>query len=157
MSEENETLQPMTLWEKIKAGVSGFVRNAVGCIPRIILTAGLIFGGASLLGMYGGEFGKGIADLAGVGDGQWSTVGKKMLFSLALGSVISGGIGAMQNVSQANEQRNALIALQQRGVPVRAMAPHLSQHLGGGEMGAGNLRPSHLPVEIAHHLSAHMR
>lgn len=157
MSENGETLKPMTGLEKFKAGVRGFFHHAVTSIPRVVLTAGAIFVSAKLAGTYGGEFGKGIADMAGVGDGQWATVGKRVLWSMGLGTIISGGIGAAQTASQESEQRNALIELQKRGVPVRGLSQQLTRQRGGEEMAAENLRPSHLPTEIAHHLSAHMR
>jgi hypothetical protein len=84
-----------SLWERIKIGATGFVTHAVGYIPRGIALTGAIFAGSAVLeGLTGG---------VGLGVSTWSNeqLIARGLAHLALGSTISGVIGATSDVTCA--------------------------------------------------------
>ncbi len=90
----------MGLWEKVKTGTKGFIKSVIHYLPRGLMIAGAIFGGSYLLGSMG------LWDPLNVVQNLASNPGAivtHIATSMAIGSLISGGIGAYQNIAQESE------------------------------------------------------
>ncbi len=133
-----EELKPLTLWEKIKAGASGFFKTAKDYIPSGLLYTGLAIGGSLAVTAISTSMGMpiDILGLMGAGGGvSLSALAIKGIGTMALGTAVSGLIGGFKGASAASDQRNAEIEWQQRGVAVspRARGQQRQQDSGFGQ------------------------
>lgn len=103
-----EIKKPLTGWEKVKSGVKGFFKTALHYLPRGLMMAGAFLGGSYLLGLTspGLDLFK-AGQMNGIGEVA-THIGKVM----AIGGLITGGIGAWQTVKAETKQREAEIAAQ---------------------------------------------
>ncbi|MDE3016390.1 MAG: hypothetical protein KGI29_05660 [Pseudomonadota bacterium] len=94
----------LSTWEKIKAGVKGFVKTTIDYLPRGLMFLGLLYGGSALLGSFTGGGGDllGVANAYNAGD-----LAGRIGFGLLLGGLISGGIGAYESVREAEASHQA--------------------------------------------------
>lgn len=112
----NEAPQPApekpTLWQRATGSVKNFFSHALGYIPRGIVLTGLIFGVSAALGRFD-------MDLLGINHAaETGALLPRFLGHLALGSVISGVIGAttapctpcQQTVGGVQPRANPLIS-----------------------------------------------
>lgn len=110
MSDHGNAVQPLSLWDKIKAGAKSFVKSAVHYLPRGILFVSAIFAGSALL-----------ENLTGLGllhinsALESGAIVGQFITSLAIGSMITGGIEAYKGVSQAVKENKAQLAAQAAG------------------------------------------
>jgi hypothetical protein len=115
MSQDPNELKPLSMFEKIKVGVKGFIKSAVDYIPSGLLYTGLMMGGSMAITALTGF------DIAGIMPGGSLDVGAlamKSIGTIVLSSTVTGAIGAYKGVSSANEQRSAEMEWQRRGVEV---------------------------------------
>ncbi len=127
----NQPAKPLSLWEKIKTGAVGFVKSAISYLPSGLMFAGLIMGGSALLGVATGKEAFDILHVAkAFHDGGVGAIATKMALSLALGSTISGGMGAWKSVQHATQEREALRAHQTASLQrCRSHCPELEHAL----------------------------
>lgn len=94
-----------SLWQRFKIGVKGFASHAIGYIPRGIALTGAIFAGSAILeGMTG-------ATLLGISTASNPALLNSLLTHLALGSTISGVIGATSDIHCAcKDQGSSAVA-----------------------------------------------
>jgi hypothetical protein len=139
MSQNPDEVKPLSLMEKISVGVKSFVKSAVEYVPSGLLYSGLMIGGSLALSyMTGGAWD--ILGLMSGGSISMSALAIKGLGTVALGSAVTGAIGAYKGVSQASEQRNAEVEWQQRGVEISPRARGLQRQQGAG-FGTGMATP----------------
>ncbi len=124
----NEALQKPSMWQRLKTGTTQFFGHALGYFPRGIALTGAVFAGSAILESMTGGFGLGVAD--------WSNemLLKRGLAHLALGSVISGVIGASTTkVDCACETSSAgLVPGTGTGKSAAAMGQHMVQSVTEG-------------------------
>lgn len=131
-----EPLKPLSTMEKIGVGIKSFVKSAISYIPSGLLYAGLMVGGSLAITALTGGIGTGgyelLPGLIENGGITMAGVAQKVVGTMVLGSVITGGIGAYKGVTGASEQRNAELEWQQRGVQVSPRARGLQRQHDGG-------------------------
>lgn len=108
MAEEEKTVIQETLsaWNKLKAGTSGFIKKSLEYLPRGIIFVGMMYAGSALISSVVPG-----ADLLGIASLDGAGVATRMLGTMALGALISGGIGAWSGVNEANALHKAEYAL----------------------------------------------
>lgn len=122
-----EPAKPLSLFEKIKAGATGFAKSVVSYLPRGLIFAGIILGGSALLET---AFpGVGFLNVTGmVAKGGIGALASRVGMTLLIGGTISGGMGAWQSIKGATEARESLRA-EQAGILARHRSQGLGQHI----------------------------
>src|SRR4051812_21075408 len=103
MAKSTEIKAPLTTWQKLKAGVKGFAKSVVHYLPRGLLIGGAILGGSLLIG-------HGVDSFMHVSAANFLP---RLGFTVLVGSLLSGGVGAWQEVRSETRQRNAEVQAQQ--------------------------------------------
>lgn len=102
---------PMSTWEKIKSGVKGFVKTTLHYLPRGIAFSAILMGGSALLGHAVGWDPLHMLSDATTTD-TVTHIAKRLGMTLLLGSAISGGVGAWQEIQHDAKQRDEEIEAQ---------------------------------------------
>jgi hypothetical protein len=103
-------VQPLSLWSKIKTGVKSFFKAAVSYIPKGLMISAVLFGGSAVLEAMTGFGLLGVTQAFNAGAGAVAT---KLLTTMAIGSVLTGGIEAYKGVAAAIKQNETAMAQQQ--------------------------------------------
>lgn len=152
-AEPVEVKQPLTLWEKIKAGAKGFAKTALHYLPRGLMFAAALLGGSALLGATVGWDPFGTAAIQSVG--QLAT---RVATTLLIGSAIAGGVGAWHEVSAANKQREEDMLAQQSDLKRgRSIAKEREQEMSFGTDAIEQPKTPLSPEKMGHlaHLIPH--
>lgn len=107
MAQDNPALPSvpeLPTWEKIKAGIKGFVKTAIAYLPRGLAFLGLLYGGSALLGS---AMGGGSWDFLGVSALSGGDLAGRIGLGLLFGGVISGGMGAYEHINAASTAHQA--------------------------------------------------
>lgn len=86
--------QPQGWWAKTKLAVRGFVTSAIAAVPRILLFSGAIYGASYAAG----HFIDPNWDILQIRNLSAGDMAGKLVAAVALGSAISGAVGAFQCV-----------------------------------------------------------
>lgn len=120
--EQNNQTKPLSLVEKTTIAAKSFVKSAIEYVPSGLMYSALFLGGSLAISALTG----GASDIAGVlaasGGVNLKALAVKAIGTLALGSAVTGSIGAYQGVSAANEQRESEMEWQQRGQSISPQA-----------------------------------
>lgn len=107
--EPPELKQPLSLFEKIGKGIKGFVKSVTDYLPKGIVFDAILMTGAIAVASTLGFDPMGLMLGSAV---NWGSVVSHVMFTLALGSTISGTVGAVREINHGVKGRNAEIAAQ---------------------------------------------
>lgn len=141
MNDTPELVKPLSLWDKIKTGAKSFGKAALHYLPKGLLFVGLIFGASALL-----EHATGLGLLGVTESLKSSAIVSKVLISLAIGSTISGGIGAYKGITEATAQNT--LAMQAQAAALersQSMVPERQRNIGYEDP----MVPTGIPVKTA--------
>lgn len=131
-----ERKQPLSLWEKVKIGVTSFVKSALDYIPRGVIMAAIGIGIVALTANLTG-FGF-LSHFADMSLGGFLT---KVGIGTAIGTALVGSLGAYQGVKAHTQYREKEIETQELAIIRQRQREQMRQKQkdGGDRKGAVDL------------------
>lgn len=117
MSEHEIPVKSLSLWERAKVAVKGFVSHAVGYVPRGVVLTGAIFAGSAVIETMLGAT-PDAPRLLGIATTSTSMLITKFATHMAFGSLVSGVMGATSDVVCACKDPHKYAMASAAGLPM---------------------------------------